>query len=78
MRRTQIYLDEETYDYLKKESRVTGKTISDIIRMRMRDKMDKNIEIIHRSIDEVFGLWKDRRLLVVDDYIRERRKDRTL
>jgi len=77
MRRTQIYLDEETYDYLKKESRVSGKTISDIIRMRMKDKMDRKIEIILRSINEVFGLWKDRRLLV-DEYIRERRKDRAL
>jgi negative regulator of replication initiation len=77
MRRTQIYLDEETYHYLKKESQFSGKTISDIIRSRVKDRIKTNKETILRNIEEVFGIWKDRKM-VVDAYIRDMRKDRTL
>lgn len=39
MKRTQIYLEEEQYEYLLTESRNKGKSIAEII----RDLIDKNI-----------------------------------
>lgn len=38
MKRTQIYIDEKTFDYLKMESRHKGVTISDVIRESIRDR----------------------------------------
>ena len=75
MRRTQIYLDDETFHYLKKESQLTGKTMSDIIRARLKEKKVRDVDMILRSTKGIFGIWTDREL-DVDRYIRETRKDR--
>lgn len=77
MRRTQIYLDDETFLYLKKESERTGKTMSEIIRTKVRDKKDRDVQRILHSEDDVFGMWKDRGFSV-DQYMEEVRKDRML
>lgn len=77
MRRTQIYLDDETYGYLKKESLRSKKTVSDLIRIEVKEKMRGHADALLRSIDEIFGIWKDRKI-EVDGYIRNMRKDRIL
>lgn len=77
MRRTQIYLDEETYRYLRKESDQSGKTMSEIIRMKVKNTKNLDVQRILRSTDDVFGIWRDRELSV-DQYIEEMRKDRPL
>lgn len=57
MKRTQIYLDEEIYKYLKQESLRTGKTISELIREKLRKEINQNKEALLESIKEVSGIW---------------------
>ncbi|GAB6072403.1 hypothetical protein JCM14244_07800 [Venenivibrio stagnispumantis] len=57
MKRTQIYLDEEIYKYLKEESLKTGKTISELIREKLRKEIDQNKETLLKAIKEVAGIW---------------------
>jgi hypothetical protein len=77
MRRTQIYLDDETYGYLKKESLRSKKTVSDLIRTEIKERMRGHADALLRNIDEIFGIWKDRKI-EVDGHIRDMRKDRIL
>ncbi len=42
MRRTQIYLDEEIYAYLKRESKLRKKTISELIREAIKEKIQNS------------------------------------
>ena len=75
MKRTQIYIDEKTYGNLKKESRLKGLSISEIIRDSVQKKLNNKVERMLRATDAVSGLWKDRRF-DVDGFIRAARKDR--
>jgi predicted CopG family antitoxin len=75
MKRTQIYIDDKTYGNLKKESRLKGLSISEIIRESVQKKLGSKVEKMLRATDSVSGLWKDRRF-DVDDFIRAARKDR--
>lgn len=75
MKRTQIYIDDKTYVNLKKESRLKGLSISEIIRESVQKKLGNRVEKMLRATDSVSGLWKDRRF-DVDDFIRAARKDR--
>lgn len=75
MRRTQIYLDEVLYDYLKEESKTKKKTISDIIRENIRSTMPTNTENILKNASNAYGIWKDKEA-DVDAHVRAIRKDR--
>ncbi len=75
MKRTQIYIDDKTYVNLKKESRLKGLSISEIIRESVQKKLSGRVDKMLRATDSVSGLWKDRRF-DVDDFIRAARKDR--
>jgi len=77
MKRTQIYLDEETFEYLKVESNLRGITISEVIRESIKDKRHQSKEKILSALDEVVGVWKNRRL-DTEKYIRGLRRDRIL
>lgn len=77
MKRTQIYIDESTYKLLKKESKITGKTVSQLIRESIRGRVGKKADEILRRTEEVYGLWKDREF-DVEEHIRDLRKDRKL
>jgi len=70
MKRTQIYIDEETYGSLKRESKLKGISISEIIRDSVQKKFSSRVEKMIRATDSVSGLWKDRRF-DVDEFIRE-------
>lgn len=77
MKRTQIYLEEETLEYLKNESKTSGKTVSQLIRECISiQKYNKSNELLKR-MESAFGIWKDRDF-DVDEYIRDLRKDREL
>jgi predicted nucleic acid-binding protein len=77
MKRTQIYIDETTFDFLEKESRIGHKTISEIIRESIRIRMvNKQNEII-KKMEAIFGRWGDKEI-DVNSYIRKLRKDRKL
>jgi len=75
MKRTQIYLDEDTYDYLKKESAVKHLSVSEVIRDSIREKMNRKIQKIMRAAEKVSGIWKDKEI-DVERHIRTLRKDR--
>ncbi len=77
MKRTQIYIDEETYGNLKRESRLKGISVSEIIRESVQKKLSSRVERMIRATDSVSGLWKDRRF-DVDKFIRAARKDRKI
>ena len=57
MKRTQIYLDEEVYRYLKAESKRTGKSISEIIREKLRSEINQSKESLLKAMKEVSGIW---------------------
>ena len=77
MKRTQIYIDENIYSYLEKESKIKRTSISKIIRESIQERMSgKTLKII-KSMERVSGIWKDRDF-DVDKYIRTARKDRKL
>lgn len=75
MKRTQIYLDEDTYVYLKKESELKRLSISEVIRAGIREKMNRKVQKILKATDKVSGIWADRPL-DVERHIRTLRKDR--
>ena len=58
MKRTQIYLDEEIYKYLKAESKRTGKSLSEIIREKLRTDIKKSKENLLEAIKETAGIWQ--------------------
>ena len=61
MRRTQIYLDDEIYEILKKESLMAGKSASQIIRESLKKNLLNKRNKISDAIDDSKGAWKDRR-----------------
>jgi predicted CopG family antitoxin len=77
MKRTQIYMDEETYGNLRRESKIKGISISEIIRESVQKKLSGKVERRLRVTDSVSGLWKDRRF-DVDEFIRAAHKDRRI
>lgn len=77
MRRTQIYIDEKFYRLLKKESKTTGKTMSEIIRESIKDRVNRRVEEILRRMEMVYGAWEDREL-DVEEYVRGLRRERSL
>ncbi|NPA13439.1 MAG: hypothetical protein GXO45_05590 [Aquificae bacterium] len=58
MRRMHTYLEEETYKYLKAESRRTGKSMSRIVRERLKTEVNQSKENLINAINEVAGLWQ--------------------
>ncbi len=77
MKRTQVYLDENTYKLLKKESKVTGKTISELIRESIRDRTNQTVDNILRRTEDIYGMWKDREFNT-EEHIRDLRRNRNL
>ena len=72
MKRTQIYLDEDIFQVLKKESLIKKKNISSIIRDTLKEKFMKKKDI--NAVEAAFGIWKDRNFNV-EEYIRNLRND---
>ena len=77
MKRTQIYLDEDTYSIVKNESKIAGKTISEIIRSTIKYKYQFKSSDTVRKMNAVFGMWS-KISFDTDDYIRLMRKDRSI
>ena len=57
MKRTQIYFDEHTYEYLKKESEAKHITMSEVIRQSLREKMNRKVQKALKAADRVSGIW---------------------
>ena len=74
MRRTQIYLDDEIYEILKKESLILGKSASQIIRENLKKNLVNKSNKISDAIDNSKGAWKDKPDFKINDFIRKLRK----
>ncbi len=77
MRRTQIYLDEETFSYLEKESKIEHISVSEVIRKNLKQSLIRREQKINRNLEKVFGLWADRPI-DAEQYVEELRKDREI
>ena len=75
MKRTQIYIDDTMYEYLKKESETGHITVSEVIRRSIHERMNRKVRKALKAADRVFGLWKDRDF-DVERHLRDIRKDR--
>ncbi|MGE5893404.1 MAG: CopG family transcriptional regulator [bacterium] len=75
MKRTQIYFDDETFEYLKKESTFRHLSVSEVIRESIRERMRRKVKKALKAADKAFGIWKDR-TFDVEKRIRSLRKDR--
>ncbi len=75
MKRTQIYIDDTTYKYLRKESETRHVTVSEVIRQSIRERMNRKVRKALKAADRVFGLWKDRDF-DVEKHVKDMRKDR--
>ncbi len=79
MRRTQVYLDERQTAKLRSVARATQRTVSEIIREAIDEKLERPDE--GKSFDSALahaaGIWADRNDLgSTDDYVRRIRRDR--
>jgi hypothetical protein len=61
MRRTQLYLDEDLWNALHFHARLSGSTVSELVRKAARDKYMGNPEERRAAMEGIVGLWKDRR-----------------
>ncbi len=77
MKRTQIYLDEEIFSILKRESETRHKTISEIVRNSIDDRYRADTYSLKKKLSTIFGIWRNRKL-TPDAYIRNLRKDRKI
>ena len=73
MKRTQIFLDDDIYKFLKEESKKTGKTISKLIREKLRKEIKQNSENLLKNMQHIAGIWSYQ-MEDVDNFIRNLRK----
>ena len=72
MRRTQLYLDEETWRELRVRARQSGSTVSELVRQAVRREFLGSPKQRERVLRSVVGLWSDRAL--PRDYVRRLRR----
>jgi len=77
MKRTQIYLDETTYRYLKRESLIRKKTMSELIREAIKEKMLNKKRKILSNLEEIIGIWKDKDI-EPESFLQKVREDRQI
>jgi predicted transcriptional regulator len=79
MQRTQIYLDERQVARLKAVARATRRTVSQVIREAINDKLARPAQAddFDRALAGAAGLWAKRTDLgPTDEYVRRVRTDR--
>lgn len=77
MKRTQLYIEEETWKRLKAVARVTRTSVSELVRQAVKEKYPDK-ESRRKALLGIVGLWKDRTDLPdTETYVRSlRRGDR--
>jgi predicted transcriptional regulator len=79
VRRTQVYLDDRQATKLRSVARATQRTVSEIIREAIDEKLDRPDEgkAFDSALAQAAGIWADRDDLgSTDDYVRRLRRDR--
>jgi len=77
MKRTQIYIDDDIFSFLEKESKTIHRSISEIIRESIKEKYQYKSNVLLKRLSTIYGIWKNKNL-DTNKYIRNIRKDRTL
>jgi hypothetical protein len=76
MRRTQLYLDEELWSALHAKALLEGATISELVRVAVRERYLGNQEERRAAMLGIVGLWKDRPVAEdAESFIRNLRDD---
>ena len=60
MRRTQLYLDEDLWTALHAKALLEGATISEVVRVAVRERYMGNLAERRAAMLGVVGLWKNR------------------
>jgi len=60
MRRTQLYLDEDLWTALHAKALLEGATISELVRVAVRERYMGNLAERRAAMLGVVGLWKNR------------------
>jgi hypothetical protein len=60
MRRTQLYLDEDLWAALHAKALLEGASVSELVRVAVRDRYMGNREERRSAMLGIVGLWKDR------------------
>jgi len=60
MRRTQLYLDDDLWTALHAKALLEGATISELVRVAVRERYMGNLEERRAAMLGIVGLWKDR------------------
>lgn len=77
MKRTQLYLNDETHSILNALSKQTKKTVSLLVREAVAEKYGTKESVDKLTLcKQISGIWKDRKEVVnVEKYLRKLRKD---
>lgn len=60
MRRTQLYLDDDLWAALHAKALLEGSTISELVRVAVRDRYLGNLEERRKAMMNAIGLWRER------------------
>lgn len=60
MRRTQLYLEDDLWTALHSKALLEGATISELVRVAVRERYMGNLEERKQAMLGIIGLWKDR------------------
>ena len=75
MRRTQLYLDDDLWTALHAKALLEGATISELVRVAVRERYMGNQEERRQGMLGIMGLWKDRDDLEDTDAMVRRLRD---
>ena len=79
MKRTQLYLHEDTWETLHIESRQRGTSISELVRQAVRKRYGSSTARRLEAMQALVGLWKDRKdLRDSQSYVRRLRRGKRL
>ena len=60
MRRTQLYLEDDLWAALHAKELLEGATVSELVRVAVRERYMGNLEERKQAMMGIVGLWKDR------------------
>ncbi len=60
MRRTQLYLEDDLWTTLHAKALLEGATVSELVRVALRERYLGNLEERKQAMLGIIGLWKDR------------------
>jgi hypothetical protein len=79
MKRTQLYLDDTSWQALHIRSRQSGTSISELVRQAVRDKYAASPAARRQAMRAFVGIWRDRLDLGdAEAYVRTLRRGRRL